>query len=197
MELVDAILKRKSIRKYQGKDLPLSLVGELIDAARFAPSSGNTQCWKFIVVKDAAKKKELATASFEQNWMTEAPVLLVVCNDYKRVTNMYGDLGRMFSIQDCAIIVSYIMLLATEKGLGSCWVGAFDSDAVRRILEVPDHVDPEIILALGYSDERKIEEPVRFELPEIVYFDKWNNKVAKELPNKSKVLERIKTLFQK
>ena len=197
MELVDAILKRRSIRKYLEKDISLSLIGEIIDVARFSPSSGNTQCWKFIVVKDPKKKKELATAAFEQNWVTEAPALLIICNDYKRVTTMYGDLGRMFSIQDCAIIASNIMLLATEKGLGSCWIGAFDSEAVRRILEIPEHVDPEIILTLGYSDDRKVEEPVRFEIQDIIYFDKWNNKVAKELSSKSGILERVKSLLKK
>ena len=110
---------------------------------------------------------------------------------------MYGDLGRMFSIQDCAIFASYLMLLATEKGLGCCWVVAFDSEAVRRILEIPESIDPEMILTLGYSDDRKIEEPVRFELPEIVFFDKWNNKINKEAAPSWNIMEKVRSLFQK
>ena len=151
MQLQDAILKRRSIRRYKEKDVPVSLVGDILDVAKHAPSSGNLQNWKFIIVTDLEKREKLAEASLEQYWMIEAPVHIVICNDYQKVKAHYGKMGRMYSIQNCAAVAYGIMLLAAEKGLGSCWIGAFDPDAVQRELEIPDEMDPEIIITLGYS----------------------------------------------
>lgn len=195
MELKDAILQRRSVRRYTDKAVTLDVIGEIIDVARFAPSAGNLQNWQFIVVTDKKKKAEITTACLEQTWMNQAPVHLIICNQYKKVTGLYGKLGKMFSIQDCAIIASYIQLLARERGLDTCWIGAFDNEAMQRILELPEDVDPEIILTLGYSAEKKVEEPKREDIDDLIFFDKWNKRTAK-FP-KSGVMEKVKGLLKK
>ena len=176
MELKEAITSRYSVRKFQDKDVPSSTLANMLEVARLAPSSGNTQCWKFVIVTDKKKKADLSKACLEQNWISSAPVLILICNQYSKVTSLYGKLGEVFSIQDCAIVASYIQLLALEQGLGSCWIGAFDGAAVKTLLQIPDDVNPDIILALGYPAEENHSRN-RNEIEYMTFFEKWGGKV--------------------
>jgi len=195
MELKESILQRRSIRKYKNKQVKIETLGEILDIARFSPSSGNLQNWHFIIVTDEKKKEEIANACLEQMWMTEAPVYIVICNKFKKVTDMFGKLGKMYSIQNCSIIASNIMLLAKDYGLDTCWVGGFSNESIQRILSIPEDVDPEIILALGYSNEEKISEPIREELNTMVYFEKWGKKQAKF--KSSGIISKLKKILKK
>ena len=175
MQFKNVFLGRRSFRKYKKKEVPISLVGEIIDLARYAPSSGNLQSWRFVVVTDQDKRNQIAEASMQQQWMSEAPVHIVVCNDYEDVKKHYGKLGKMYSIQNCANVAFALSLIAYDQGLGSCWVGAFDNEAVQRILEIPDNMDPEVIITLGYADE--VKEPSMRDDPEyMTFFNAWGNK---------------------
>lgn len=175
MEFNKVYLGRRSIRKYKDKNIPLSLIGEILDLAQFAPSSGNLQNWKIIVVTELEKRQALADSCLQQSWMIDAPVHIVICNDYNKVKEHYGKLGKMYSIQNCANLALGIVLAACDKGLGSCWVGAFDNEAVQRILDIPEEFDPEIIITLGYNDE--IKSPSRREdLNNFTFINNWNQK---------------------
>lgn len=196
MEFKNVYLGRRSIRKYKDKEVPLATIGEIIDLAEFAPSSGNLQNWKCIVVTDSEKRQLIADACVEQNWMLEAPVFLVICNDHNDVKNHYGKLGRMYSIQNCANFAFGIMLIAYNYNLGSCWVGAFDNEAVQRILNIPEDMDPEIIITLGYSDE--IKKPSLRENPEyITYFNSWGEKYTSFPSHLQKLKENVKKAIKK
>lgn len=175
MELKEAVMNRRSIRKYKQKDVPLHLVAEILETARFAPSAGNAQNWRLIIVTDKKKQSEIADICYSQHWMNDAPVFIAVCNASKKLTTLYKGSGKMFSTQNCAIIASYIQLLAVEKGLGTCWVGAFDHDKLHRLLNVDDDVSVEAVITLGYPDEEKPSH-VRNEFVDFCYFDKWGNK---------------------
>ncbi len=195
MQFKNVFLSRRSIRKYKDKDVPLSLVGEIIDLARFTPSSGNLQNWKVVIVTDQGKRQEIADACLQQDWMVEAPVFLVICNDYKDVNKHYGKLGKMFSIQNCASFSFAITLCATEYGLGSCWVGAFDNEAIHRILNIPEEMDPEVIITLGYSDETK-QPSIREDSNYLAYINKWGKKFTK-FPSHIENLQSIQNLKKK
>lgn len=195
MELKESILERRSIRKYQDKKVPAHLIYEIFDTIRFSPSSGNTQCWKFIIVEDQKKRTEIATAALEQMWMSEAPIHIIVCNQHKKVTTLYGKLGKMFSIQDCSIISAYLMLVAKEHNLGTCWVGAFDNEAIKRILDIPDDIDPEAIITLGYPQKIKLNKSKRKEVNDILFFDKWGSK-SKNF-KKDNIIKKIKSKLKK
>jgi len=175
MQFKNVFLGRRSIRKYKDKEVPLSLVGEIIDLARYAPSSGNLQNWKIVIVTDKEKRQEIADACLQQDWMIEAPVFLVVCNDYEVVKDHYGKLGKMFSIQNCAAFAYGVTLVAYDFGVSSCWVGAFDNEAVHRILEIPDNMDPEMIITLGYADEIK-RSSLREDPNYLVFLEDWGEK---------------------
>ena len=174
MEFKNVYLGRRAIRRYKDKDVSMDLVGEIIDLAGFAPSSGNVQNWRFVVVTDKKKRQDIADACLEQNWMLEAPIFIIVCNNYKDVEAHYGKLGKMYSIQNCAAVSLGIMLAAYHQGLGSCWIGAFDNEAVQRILDIPQDMDPEIIITLGYTDE--VKKPALREDPRyITFFNTWGS----------------------
>ncbi len=190
MELKQAISARYSVRKFLDKEVPIDLIAKILEVARFAPSSGNTQCWKFILVQDKNKKASIANACLEQSWIASAPLLIVVCNQHSKATSLYGKLGKMFSIQDCAIISSYLQLLAVDNGLGSCWIGAFDNEAVQNILQIPEDIDPEIILALGYPAE-EMPQRNRSEIEYLTFFEKWGGK-TNPLEKKKGVLQIAK-----
>ncbi|MBU2638298.1 MAG: nitroreductase family protein [Candidatus Woesearchaeota archaeon] len=175
MELKEAVINRRSIRKYQQKDVPLQAIAEILETARFAPSAGNAQNWRLVIVTDKKKKSEISEFCHSQHWMTDAPAFIVMCNASKKLTTLYKESGKMFSTQNCAIIASYIQLLAVENGLGTCWVGAFEHEKVHRLLNIDDDVSVEAIITIGYPDEEK-HSHVRNEFVNFCYFDKWGNK---------------------
>ncbi|MDD4877758.1 MAG: nitroreductase family protein [Candidatus Nanoarchaeia archaeon] len=195
MELQQCIQNRRSVRKYKEQEVPNELVCEILEMARLAPSAYNAQNWRFIIITEKNKKKEISEACFSQHWISEAPMLIVVCNFHKRLRDMHKDKGMLFSTQNCAIISSYIQLLAVERGLGTCWVGAFNPEELNRIihspiLQVPADVKVEAVLTLGFPDDKKHEGHIRNEFNNFCYFDKWGSKDAKV--EKAGITEKVK-----
>lgn len=185
MDIQECIHKRRSVRKYLSKEVSNETVSEILDIARLAPSAYNAQNWRFIIVTDREKRKQIADCCSSQHWMTDAPVFIVVCNFHKKLNDMHKEKGMLFSTQDCAIVASYIQLLAVEKGLGTCWIGAFDNDELNRIihnpaLNVPQEVKVEAVLTLGFPDDSKHAAHIRNEAHDFCYFDKWESKDLKK-----------------
>ena len=172
MELEDVIKNRHSIRNFSNKKLPKKVISEILEYAHLAPSAGNLQARDFIIVDDEKQKINLAKASLDQMFMTEAPVNIVVCANLNRVSP-YGCRGRnLYCIQDSAAAVEHILLLAVDKGLGACWIGAFDENAVSKILELPPHIRPVAIIPMGYS-LGKTENTSRINMKLLTHFNKW------------------------
>ena len=154
MNLSEAIHNRRSIRKYKNQILPEGTVETLIDAASHAPSAGNVQSWEFVVVKHQKNKKELSAAAYGQKDLAEASVVIVVCADQKRASEIYGARGKsMYCFQDTAAAVQNILLTACSLGLGSCWVCAFKEDEVKKIINAPAEMKPVAMIPVGYADE--------------------------------------------
>ena len=132
MDVKEAIETRRSIRKFSPKELHPEEIIDIVDAGRYAPSAGNQQNWKFILIKDQSKKNDLADACFQQNWMASAPLIICVVGMTDDVKRMYGTRGEMlYSIQNCAMAAQNIMLRAHEMGFGSCMVSAFEEGMVK------------------------------------------------------------------
>ena len=177
MDTIKCMRTRRSIRKFIDKEIDPEAFSLILEAGTYAPSSGNIQNWFFIVIKDDSAKEKLAAACFEQYWMMEAPVILVVVSDSTRVEREYGDRGKDFySIQNVAATIQNMLLTAHEVGVGSCWVGHFDENAVKRITRVPDSKKVHAIIPLGYANERPVMPP-RYQVGEIVFFGSWGNKL--------------------
>lgn len=173
-ELDKVIRKRKMIRKYdQSREVPEKIINKLIDNASRAPSAGHTQVQEFVVIKDPSIKRKLRLASVNQEQVEEAPVLIVVCSNTSRSVGRYGERGKEFySIIDGAFASMLILLTATNEGLGASFVGAFNDEKVSKILELPEHVRPIGIIAIGYSDEK----PARLERIQrdrLIHYERW------------------------
>lgn len=194
MELKDAIQKRQSIRNYEKKDVKSWIIGEILNTARLAPSSGNIQNWRFIIVREESIKKQLAIASLGQYWMTTAPVHIVVCSEESKIKSLYKKRGELYSVQNCAVAAAYIMLKALEFNLGTCWVGAFNQEKISKILGLERDVIPQIIITLGYP-KKYLEKPhKRHDLDKMVYFEQYKNKL-KEQPKR--LADYLKELTKK
>lgn len=154
MDLFEAIASRRSIRTFEKKAVSDEQVGVLIDAAIHAPSAGNIQPWEFVIVRDQQIKKQLSSAALNQALIEGAPVVIVVCANEARSGQGYGSRGvNLYCIQDTAAATQNILLAACAMGLGTCWVGAFREEMVRRSLNTPTDVRPVAIIPVGYPAE--------------------------------------------
>ena len=178
MEVMEAIRNLYSCRKYLDVPVELDKLGQVLEAGRLSQSAGNIQNWRFVLVRDPAQRKVLADASLDQRWMEEAPVHIVVCSEMKRITDFYGVRGeRLYAVQNCAIALSNMMLVAHSIGLGCCWVGAFDEDAIGRSISIPPNARPQAILTLGYSADTPKDHP-KYRIENITYLEKYWNRVG-------------------
>ena len=155
--------RRFSCRSFGPTTLDSQTIEALLEAARWAPNGGNLQPWRFAVVLDSRRRRALAGAAYGQHFLTQAPVVITVCAVPDESASKYGARGReLYCLQDTAAAAENILLAATERELGSCWVGAFDEAAVARVLELPEGWRPVALIALGSPAET---EPQRSRRP--------------------------------
>lgn len=173
MNLDNVIENRKSIRKYSSKKVDIKLIGQLLETATKAPSAGNIQNWKFIIVSEKETKNKLTKACLNQNWMKTAPVFIIVCSDTQIVKKFYPKRAELYAPQNCAIACTYILLKATDLGLGTCWVGAFAPQAVQKILHLPDPIVPEAIITIGYPQKDVLRKTPRTAYKKLTWFEKF------------------------
>ena len=161
MNLMDALLGRRSIRSYKEEPVSKDLILNLIKAAETAPSAGNLRARKYIVVTNTQLRKALAVAAYGQSQVETAPLLVVICADVLRSSRRYGDRGSLYSIQDAAAATMCMLLVAYDLGLGACWNGAFDDQIVRDALNLAKGVLPVAILSIGWPAESQLAPPAR------------------------------------
>ncbi|MEM7825117.1 MAG: nitroreductase family protein [Candidatus Aenigmatarchaeota archaeon] len=155
MEFFKVLNQRHSIRKYQDKPIEEEKLKKILEAINSAPSAGNIQAYEVFLIRDKEKKKMLSDAAFGQDFISEAPAVLVFCSNPSRSSLRYSSRGeRLYSIQDATIAATFAMLTATDLDLGSCWVGAFDNIEVLKILGKPKGLVPVAILPIGYPAEK-------------------------------------------
>ena len=177
MNVFEAVATRRSIRKFTVQDIPMEILGVVLDAGRYAPCAGNIQNWKFVIIKDPENKQRVAEAAMQQMWMAEAPVIIVVCAETEKIKQFYGVRGeRLYSVQNCAAAVQNMLLTAHALGLAGTWIGAFDEDMLRRAVSIPKDIRPQAILPIGYPDE-VVPAPVRYTLENVCYFEQYGNRI--------------------
>lgn len=143
----------------------------MLSAACWAPSGGNIQSCNFIVVEDRTIREMVRKIS--PGYFGEAPLAILVCSDRMKAHRIGGTLGRDYlSIADCAMATQNILLAAYALGLGTCVVKSFSHTAMKEILEIPQGIEPELLVVIGYPDEGPTP-PRRISLNEIVYINKF------------------------
>jgi nitroreductase len=161
MTVFETISARRSIRAFQDRPVEPLKLAAVLDALVQAPSAGNCQAYQVFVIRTAALKNALARAALGQDFLAQAPVVLVFCTAHGR-TARYGERGRnLYSIQDATTAAAYAQLAATAQGLGTCWVGAFNEDTVSRFLQLSADLRPIILMPLGYANESPPRPPRR------------------------------------
>lgn len=175
-DILDLITSRRDVHQFLPKFVSWESISRILDAARHAPSCGNIQNWKFIVVLEPDMKQKLAEAAYEQYEITMAGALIVVCGEPEKAERYYGLRGeRLYTIQNCAAAMQNMLLEAHSLGLGSRWIGAFDEEMVKSVCNIPEEVRPQAIIAIGYPKEIPTRPP-KYPLETLVYFHRWRSK---------------------
>lgn len=203
MNVLEAIQKRRSIRHYKPDDIPEDVLERLLNALRLAPSGGNKQPWKFIVVKDKVTKSSITAActwktedgnQIYQNWIDEAPVVIIACGLVKEAFGVYHKNSEAIITSsaafedkmalpsmgfescftwDLAIALDHLTLAAVAEGLGTCWIGGLYEPQLKAILSIPEDVRAPMAIVLGYPVAWPEPRP-RKSLDEIICYDKYS-----------------------
>ena len=171
MDIYQTISTRKSVRSFKNEDVPDEVLTRVLDAARLAPSANNFQEWRFVVIRGAETRRKIAAAACRQNFMAEAPVVIACCAESNDHVMTCGQLSYPI---DVAIAVDHITLCAVAEGLGTCWIGAFYEEEVRKILGIPPHIRVVALLPLGYPKDPSPVRKFRLSLAKIVRYESWS-----------------------
>ncbi|GAA0122887.1 nitroreductase family protein [uncultured Clostridium sp.] len=160
MEYFEVIKKRHSVRSYKSNEIEQEKLDIILEAARLAPTAVNWQAFKVIVISTKGREEELKKI-YKTDWFVEAPLILGICSIPEKCWSRRD--GKSYSDVDAAIVMDHIILTATDLGLGTCWIGAFDSQAARDILELDPSWEPIAFTPIGYAKEttfKKTRKPI-------------------------------------
>lgn len=151
MDIFDAIMERVSIRSYDVKDVPEDFISQVLTAGTAAASAGDLQPWEFVVVRDRKLRKELSIAALHQKHVEAAPVVVVICADIQKSWLKFKERGKeLYALQDSGAVAQNMLLAAYALGLGASWVRAFEEDALKTLLRLPDNLRPVGLVTLGF-----------------------------------------------
>ncbi len=177
---LELVKKRKSVRGYSSKPVEKDKLDYVLECARLAPSAENKQVSRFVVVGEKEKIRGITDACpFFNSFLSSAPILIVACSAQPSTRHNEQD----YYLVDVGIAVQHLVLAATEKKLGTCWIAAFDEPKVKEILNMPENVRVVAITPLGYPEKERItQKALRFitklrrkkKLGEIVFKEKWD-----------------------
>jgi nitroreductase len=173
MDFTTVIKTRRSVRAYADKPIPEDVLGRVLEAGRLAPSACNFQPWRFIVVKDAATRGQIAKMAGQQQFVAKAPVVIVCCG--KRYAQKYNWIGENLYLVDLGIAVEHLALAARNEGLGTCWIGSFQDQPIKKLLGVPADHDVVMLLPMGYpvSADQFSATTERLGIEQVVFAEKF------------------------
>jgi nitroreductase len=168
MTVIEAIRSRYSCRAYQQRPIEQEKLNQVFEAARLAPSAKNLQDWRFVVVTDKEKKRQVAGTTNRPEVFEKAGAIIAACSNSDYVMTCGQPVGPI----DVAISLEHIALQATDLGLATCWIGSFETEKVRAILGIPADIAVIELMSLGYpaNGER---ETGREPIENIVCYEKW------------------------
>lgn len=167
MDIKEAIRSRRSIRKYKDEQVPHDKLVTLLEMARLAPSAGNRQPWEFIVVRDETVIRRIAEGCRSGGFLSECPVIIVGCGDFEARPKWFA--------LDTFIAMEHIALTSVGEGLGTCWIGYFDEDEIRRLLEIPENLRVVALMGVGFADDSPAPKE-RKPLEEFVSYERWGER---------------------
>jgi nitroreductase len=170
MEFTELIRNRYSVRAYQSKPVEEEKLNIILEAARLAPTATNNQPFQLIIIHTKGREEELSKI-YRKDWFVQAPIILCAVGVPSRGWVRSQDKRRYLDV-DVAIVMDHVILEATNHGLGTCWIAAFNAQAAKEILHLPDEVEPLIFTPLGYAADQP-KEKERKSLEELVRYERW------------------------
>lgn len=164
MEVLEAIRNRRSVRKFKEEPIPAEVIGKLKEALILAPSARNLQPRKFFFITDSAVREQFHSVT-SQDFVGDAPLIVVACRDLSKVSDLADP--HFYTVIDTTLSLQNMVLAATELGLGTCYVGAFERDKVAEILDLPEHLKPLLLIPVGFPAEEPKAKP-RVAVTEVV-----------------------------
>ncbi|HOX39639.1 MAG TPA: nitroreductase family protein [Candidatus Brocadiia bacterium] len=177
MDLWSVLNTRRSVRSFSPRPVSSEAIERALEAARAAPSANNIQPWKFIVVRSASSRLRIAELSAGQMFIAEAPVVIVCC--VRRYRDEYSWLQERMCLVDGSIAFTHLILAARAEGLGTCWIGAFSHDELKRHLGVPGDYDILALTPLGFPKDENAFRPVvdRKPFEDVVFLDHFGGEM--------------------
>jgi nitroreductase len=183
--VMEAIDSRCSVRGYQERPVEREKILKIVEAARLAPSTSNVQPWRFIVVEEPALRDALVEKGMgivvPNRWAKEAPVIIVICAQLDWIVHRLGAkaAGLQYYLLDIGIAGEHMVLAATEMGLGTCWIGWFRAEAIKKTLNIPKGWKVAALLTLGYPKEGGAQTPrSRLGIDEILFFNRFKEDIS-------------------
>lgn len=171
MELWEAINGRRSVRAFLDRPVERNVLERLLEAAIWAPSGGNAQTWRFVVVTESKRIRSIKTVS--PGLLGDPAAVIAVCQDLAAARERGGTLGETFLAPvDAAMATENLLLAAYAEGLGTCVIASFHRGAVGRLLDLPKGVEPMLLVSMGWPAERPPAPPRRKD--DIVSFEVYN-----------------------
>lgn len=172
------VTNRRSVRRYSDRPVEREKVLACLEAARLAPSADNVQPWRFLVLDDTELKERFSKEAFsgiytKTRFAAKAPILILLLARLDIVANRIGKQiqGIHFYYIDVGIAGEHIVLQAEELGLGTCWIGWFNTRRARKIAKIPKKYKIVSLLSMGYPESKPASEKKRKTLSEIVWFN--------------------------
>jgi nitroreductase len=175
MDFLKLAEKRRSVHDFKKKQVPENDLYYVLESARWAPSAGNSQPWRFIVVRDEAIKKKLAYPCYNQKWMADAPVLIVVCSN-KESERQFPNNGKLLADHSIGAAIQNMLLAAESKGLSTCWVAVSSEARIKNIFEIQDDIEIQAVVALGYARRKTYAPAPRLDSHALTHWDAWDTK---------------------
>jgi nitroreductase len=162
-DFFETVRHRHSIRKYRA-DVPVEQekLHAILETACAAPSAGDLQSYHIVVITDAQKRRQLSELASGQEFIAEAPVIMLFCSEPQRAARKYGERGeQLYATQDATIATAYAQLAVVAAGLASTWVGFFDAAGIKQAFALAPGLEPVAALCIGYPAELPEETPRR------------------------------------
>lgn len=149
MDFIEVINKRYSVRSYRSEPVSDPVLSQVLEAAAIAPTAANKQPFRILVIHTEDRDAELQQI-YPGAWFTQAPILICMCSIADKAWERHD--GKNYADIDAAIVMDHLILAATNAGLGTCWVAAFDVPTARKVLNIPDEWEPVAFTPLGYPE---------------------------------------------
>lgn len=174
MDFDSAVERRKSVRSFKDKRVSWKSIMDAVDCAVKGPFADGVNNLNFLIIEEPNKIAKISEFA-AQTWINEAPALVVVCSDDSHLESLHGERGRVYSRQQAGAAIQTLLLKLTDVGLSSCWVGSYSDELIKQFLKIPEHIQIEAIIAIGYESGKSVKKKKKT-LEHSIFWEEWDER---------------------